>query len=300
MRWYTDKNILGAALSVREHEALYAEVKSDGRDYSMVNSRILPLPSGLVRGDHIADGRHLGFFLRRELGFCWGKLPLALSIPTSDFIFRTIRLATDDISEAREALRWCFSDFFPFKYESALFDVVEMPVKLKGRQILLSGTACLKEPLMQVLQSLKSLRCRVSTAEPQITACARAFAAECGKNPVLLLIGIGGLVHLVFIKQNALWLFRTVPLGADNKNDTAGLLNAEIARTLNYIEDHYKTSHPDVCFAGEFCAETVELPACAGLTRKELHCAKKFTCVRPAQSDWFDVAGLLMRHIHEN
>ncbi|MGN0838875.1 MAG: hypothetical protein ACI4NN_07315 [Pyramidobacter sp.] len=300
MRWRVDKGIIGAALSVREHEALYAELKWSGGAYSMVNSRVLPLPPGLVSGDHIVDGGGLGRYLRRELGFCWGKLPLALGVPSSDFVFRTFRLATDDIQEAREALRWCFADFFPFQYESALFDIMEMPVKLKGRQTLFAGAACAKAPLMQVLLSLKSLRCRVAAAEPQITACIRAVTGEYEEDPFLLLIGIGGLVHLAFIQKSALWMFRTVSLELSRKETVCGLLNAEISKTLIYLEEHFKMSSPAVCFAGNLAPEMAQLPACTGLARKEICSSRQINCVPPGQPDWYDVAGLLMRHIHEN
>ncbi|MGI6075516.1 MAG: type IV pilus biogenesis protein PilM [Pyramidobacter sp.] len=296
MRWNIDRKIKGAALSIREDRALYAELLQDGGHCAVINGSEIPLPPGLVHNDHLVDGRALGSYLRRQLRFCWGKLPLAMGLPSSDFIFRTIKLATSDLDEAKSALRWCFSDFFPFKYEEALFDVCKLPSGAPQGQILLLGTACRKGELTALLESLKSLRCRVSSAEPLCVACARAFALEKENDPLLLVVGQDTLLHLIFFKQNAAWMFRTL----DCSQRSAEELNAEVDGTLRYIREHYGTSSPRLCQAGKLPDGAVGLPALDGAASRALCRAEKFRLDPPAAAGWYDVVGLLKRHIHED
>lgn len=295
MRWSTDKNIKGAALSLREDRALYAELLQDGRGLALVNGREMVLPPGLVHGDHLIDGRSLGSCLRRQLRFCWGKLPLALGVPSSDFLFKTVKLPAGDLSEAKSALRWCFSDFFPLAYDEALFDVSELPGRTEG-QMLLLGTACQKEELTALLESLKSLRCRVSVAEPLCVACARAFALKDEEAPVVMVVGQDALLHLVFLKRNAAWMFRTLNCSLKSVEE----LNAEVIDTLSYIRRRFAPPSLRLCKAGKLPDGAENLPVLADAVQRPLQWAQKIRWDSPREAEWFDVMGLLMRWGREN
>ncbi len=290
LRWKYDKRIKGAALTLRDNCAFYAELLQADDGYSIVNADVFELPVGLVEDDHIKDPERLGAFLRKKCAFRWGKLPLALGIPSSDCIFRNLSLPAADLDEAREAMRWCFSEYFPYKYDDAIFDLCEIPGDSVGLQLI--GVACEKKVIMPVLESLKNSSCLVQAVEPSCVACARAFSSGEETGTRLLVVGVGNVVHLVFFKDGTAVLFRSFLI---TKNG-AVKVDDEIRKTLEYVAEKFHESDVHIHLAGNL----PQLSALAGAQRfgtEDFH-ALKF--ISPADNDWFEVAGLLLRYQFED
>ncbi len=308
MRWKYDKRIKGAALSLRDGCALYAELQQDEDRCSLVNAEVFELPPGLVEGDHIKDPERLGSFLRKKCAFRWGKLPLALGLPSSDCIFSTFSLPAADLDEAREAMRWCFSEYFPYQYGDALFDLCEIPEgtsrgTLRGSgRLQLIGVACEKKVMMPVLEALKNSSCCVQAVEPQIVACARVFSTKSYGTKLLAAV-TGQVIHLIFVKGGTALLFRSLFLTA---KETASKIDEEIRRTIEYIAESFDEPDVQMQLVGSLPFSISDLPSAAKALRPVSEMAKNaedsylLKFISPAAPDWFDVAGLLLRYKSEN
>ncbi len=294
MRWNYDKKIKGAALALRDDKALYAELLQTDGGYSIVNAEAFELPAGFIEEDHIKDPERLGVFLRKKCAFRWGKLPFVLGIPSSDCIFRNFSLPAADLSEARESMRWCFSDFFPYEYDDALYDLCEIP-DVAGLQMI--GVACEKKVVMPVLEALKNFRCLVQAVEPSCVACARAFSSNDAVKSSLLVAGIGNVVHLIFFKDGTAVLFRSLPLDHTRTENVATRIDDEIRRTLEYVMEQFHESDIQLHLVGNL-PRKVSLIANASWLEAENFQVLKF--ISPADADWLDVAGLLLRYQGEN
>ena len=169
----------GAALALRDRCACYAELLREGGRARLVNADKIPLPDGLVSHGRLANGAALGAFLRKKLAFRWGKLPFAVGIPSADCLFRLFSLPAADLEEARASMTWCFSDYFPFDFGEALFDLCEVAAPPRGGRLNLVGTACAKAQILPFLESLRAPRARVFAAEPQIVASTRVRFRRC-------------------------------------------------------------------------------------------------------------------------
>ncbi len=301
---FSHKGIVGAALAIREDCALYAELLRADDEYSIVGADIFELPAGLVEEDHIKDSERLGAFLRKKCAFRWGKLPLALGLPSSDCIFRTISLPLSDLDEARESMRWGFSDFFPFQYEDALFDLCEIPTPQTGNVpydagLQFIGVACEKKVVMPLLEALKNSRSLVQAAEPSCVACARAFSQPGEVGTRLLVAGIGNVAHLVFFSLGEAVLFRTL----SGANGDGAKIDGEIRATLEYVAEKFHADDVRLHLAGNLPQEIYDLPSsnnvpCAVQGDAEIFRALKIDLL--ADVDPFDVAGLLLRYRREN
>lgn len=296
MRWKSVRGIRGAALSLRDGRALYAELLDEDGVYSLVNAQMFDLPPGLVENDRLNDGERLGKILRKKCAFRWGKLPLALGIPSSDCIFRLFDLPAADLNEARGAMRWCFSDYFPYKYDEALFDVCGSSVPFSGEKLRLLGAACAKEHIMPILESLKNSRCRVQAVEPQIIACVRALSSD-GGGAQLLIVAMKRLMYLAFIRDGEPFLFRSVPL--DSSNSSPAQIETEIRKTTDFVAEKFGVREVRIHLAGELPVSVDAIPLLSAAQRKRTADFHRLKFVPPADPDWFDVAGLLLRFVHE-
>lgn len=291
----------GAALALRDRCACYAELLNEDGRLRLVNADKIDIPDGLVSRGHVADGAALGALLRRELAFRWGKLPFAVGIPSADCIFQLISLPAANLEEARASMEWCFSDYFPFSLGEALFDLCETAVPAGGGQLNLLGTACAKAQILPFLESLRGPRSCVSAAEPQSVASTRAFGSAIAEESFLLAMKRGYLLHCAFVSAGSGLVFRSVALSAEAFAWNAQICS-EINRTLEYVAENFGGGMPPVYVVQDAAAPV-------GLSLGDLRASAReidfgglcpAVLTPPADSDWYDVVGLLLRFAHED
>ncbi|MCI6260419.1 hypothetical protein FYJ74_04275 [Pyramidobacter sp. SM-530-WT-4B] len=291
----------GAALALRDRWACYAELLREGGRARLVNAEKIPLPDGLVSRGHLADGAALGAFLRKKLAFRWGRIPFAVGIPSADCIFRLFALPAANVEEARASMTWCFSDYFPFDVGEALFDVCEVSSPSHDGRLRLVGAACAKAQVAPFLESLRGPRARVFAAEPQIVAATRAFGSAIAEENFLLVMKREDSLHCAFVSAGSGLFFRSVALSAEEFAWSSQVCS-EINRTLDYVSENFGGTAPPVYIA-KGASAPVALPL------GDLHAAAReidfdglcpAVLTPPADSEWYDVVGLLLRFDHED
>ncbi len=193
-------------------------------------------------------------------------------------------------------MRWCISDYFPYKYGEALFDVCGGSASFSGGKLRLHGAACSKEHIMPILESLKNFRCRVQSAEPRIVACVRALSSGDG-GAQLLIVAMKRLMYLAFIRDGEPSLFRSVPL--DSSGGLAAQIETEIRGTMDYVAEKFGLREVRIHLAGELPVSVDAIPILSGAQRRNVADFHRLNFVPPAAPDWIDVAGLLLRFVHE-
>lgn len=294
----------GAALTLCGHCARYAELLREGGRVRLVNADEIPLPDGLVSRGRLLNGAALGAFLRRKLAFRWGRLPFAVGIPSADCIFQLFSLSAAGLDEARAAMEWCFSDYFPFASGEALFDLCEAGAPAGGR-LNLAGAACAKAQVVPFLESLRGTRGRVSAAEPQIVASTRAFASGIADERFLLVMKREGLLHCAFVSAGSGLVFRSVALPAEEPVLSSQIylqICLEINRTLDYVSENFGGTAPPVYIAKDaFASEALPLGDLRAAAREiDFGGFCPAELAPPAGPDWYDVVGLLLRFDHED
>ena len=291
----------GAALALRDRCACYAELLREGGRARLVNAGKIPLPDGLVSHGRLANGAALGAFLRKKLAFRWGKLPFAVGIPSADCLFRLFSLPAADLEEARASMTWCFSDYFPFDFGEALFDLCEVAAPPRGGRLNLVGTACAKAQILPFLESLRAPRARVFAAEPQIVASTRAFASVVAEERFLLAAKREDSLHCAFVCEGNGLVFRSVALPAEEFAWSSQIC-AEINRTLEYVAENFGGAAPPVYIAKDASAPVALPPGDLRAVAREIDFAGlcPAALAPPADSGWYDVVGLLLRFAHED
>ena len=290
----------GAALALRDRCACYGELLREGGRARLVNADKISLPDGVVSRGHLVDGAALGAFLRRKLAFRWGRLPFAVGIPSADCIFQLFSLPAADLEEARASMAWCFSDYFPFDFGEALFDLCEAAAPA-GARLSLVGAACAKAQVVPFLESLRGSRGRVFAAEPQIVASTRAFASVIAAERFLLVMVREGSLHCAFVSEGSGLVFRSVALPAEEFAWNSQMCS-EINRTLDYVSENFGGTAPPVYIAKDASAPAAlpfgDLRAAAREIDFDGVCPAAL--VPPADPGWYDVVGLLLRFAHED
>lgn len=301
---------LSAALSLRDGCAFYAELARRGEKLCLVDGDVLSLPPGTFQNDRILDAPALGVFLRRELAFRWRKLPFVIGIPSSDCLFRTVSLPEMDIGEVRSAIFWSFSELFAYGAGDALFDVcpVQTPNPARGKMEVVAAVS-LRSKLMPLFDALTNSRSCVSAAEPQITACARALTPRSGGGGLsLLAVLFHGAAHIVLLFGHSGLLFRTIAFEDDSSEfEKTGRVQAvcgEIERTLSYASSAYGAPNVEelkLAGAEELCDELIPLLKFRGrVVRTSVKDYYNLSFLPPADENWLDVAGLVLRHADED
>ena len=295
-----------AALSLREREACYAELMPLDDGWRLVGAQTFTLPSGCISGGHIVNGDLLGRFLREQLQFCWKKLPLVIGIPTMECFYQILRLPTADVEEAREAVRWDFSRYFPFSYEDALFDVCDANLPLPPTAGMAAiAVAALKKELLPVYTALQNSSSRVAALEPIGVACARAVLPPSvydSGGSSLLTVQCGESVQFALVNDGTGLMFRSVSFDDRSVTRTQALntVREEFLKTREYVQNRFFCT-PGLLVAGsDDLFETVCVAAPAEAVKRagisELHCLEPET----ASDDCVDVAGLLLRFADED
>ncbi|MDY3868866.1 MAG: hypothetical protein SOZ52_05800 [Pyramidobacter sp.] len=299
-----------AAVSLRDGCAYYAELVRYEGHYGLENADILPLPDGLMENGRIANPDALGAFLRRSLAFRWQKMPFIVGIPSSECIFKLLTLPYMGRDEIKPALYWNFSDYFAYRVEDVLFDAAPaaLPSPPQGKINVMAAVSQRKK-LMPVLNALTNRRSCISAVEPQIVACARALAPDESEkeNLTVLTVFFKTEAHIVLFYQDCGILFRTVSLrdsGETENGNWLTVISEEISKTIEYAVHTLGFDRAAKIYAagaGEFADQLCQRGGFgAEVSRRTFSSGRIADFSFPSDSSWYDVAGLLMRFIHED
>ena len=302
-----NKDIRAAALSLRGKRACYGELQWLGAGWRLVNAQEFETPPGCMTGGHISDGARLGAFLRKQIRWGAKKIPFVLGIPTSECLYQLISLPAANCDEAREAVKWKFSEYFPFAHEDALFDVSEaiLPVPEKSGITVLAAAAMKKE-LLPLFDELGSSSGRLCAAEPLAAACARALtppAAYDSGAMTLLAFCLEETAQFVLLNGGTGLLFRSCVLedSTFTADDVRNDFRNEVRKTLDYAQSRFGCT-PAVAYAlperlKGLADEAAGQAETAPVSISPLH---RLEICKPAEEHWYDVAGLLLRYANED
>ena len=278
----------GAALALRRGRAFYAEMFEENGVCTLSNADVIKFDDAFVRNGVLRDGEKLGKCLREALDFRWGKLPLAVGIPSSGCFFKTLSLPVKSLGEAEEALRWSFGDYFPMAWEDALLGIDTVPMPFASADMQFLAVVCPKREVMPLLTALKSWRSSVSFAEPDCVACARSLSSDAddGKD-ALSVIFADDVVHMCFTNGGYGVYFRSLSASSD----VAG----EVGKTMKYVGEKFGCRPNSISvFGGESDLDALR-PLGYEVRKISMSDFRNIGYVPPAAPDWCDVAGLAMR-----
>lgn len=275
----------------------YLEIEGDSGNCAVSNFAAGILPEDFtVGGDPFADSGIYLFSLFDEVISKTGRLslPVNISLPTTDTLLRIVSMPGMTVSEAKQAFRYQFENFFPFPLSEGTYDIaeIEYPLPNKGsekRFIAAAARAALIENIMNAasangiqISAIEPAQIALErSATPRLAPCDAAVYVYAGRISSVLTLSWKG--NGVFYRRMSLG-FENLPLEPDSENEEAAARSVafikEIRLSLQFALSQIRGFEPESVFifgsavSDGFCSlmkETLSLPSVIRIDPMRVH-----------------------------
>ncbi|CAM1380749.1 type IV pilus biogenesis protein PilM [Fretibacterium fastidiosum] len=181
-----------AGLALHEDSLRYIELDLDGQGFKVRRQEVFPLPAGCISRESIQQFNLLEKAFDDFKGQV-GKFPcpVALGIPERDVILRLIDYPKMPVADIRDALSLEFEGYFPYAWNEAAADIVEVdvPAGVEQKTTVLAATARLVY-VNDLLRLMERADIPVGAVEPMNVAFFRASVGRTARNGAYFVLGV--------------------------------------------------------------------------------------------------------------
>lgn len=147
------------------------------------------------------------------------KIPISLSLPTSDFLLRIVNMPGMSAAEAKLAFRYEFENYFPFPVEEGIFDLAQieypLPNNAVDKRFLVAATRL--SMVENIIKYAEMYGFTVAAIEPAQIAIERAVTpmVSLSNASVYVYAGRNRSVLILSWKGNGVF-YRSMSIGFDN------------------------------------------------------------------------------------
>ena len=183
-----------AGLALHEDSLRYMELRQDGGGFRVTRQEVIPIQSGGIEKESVKhfDVLERGFSdLKAQIGRF--PCPVVLGIPSRDAILRLIDYPKMPVEDIRDALSFEFEKYFPYSWDEAAPDIVEVEVpatqEMEPKSTVLVAT-CRLSYIRDLVRAADRSDIPIGAIEPMNVAFFRASLGDTARNDAYFIVGI--------------------------------------------------------------------------------------------------------------
>ncbi|GHS86684.1 Tfp pilus assembly protein ATPase PilM [Synergistales bacterium] len=175
-----------AGLALHGDSLRYIELSGDKGSLQVVRKEKTPLSHGVVVKDVVADWEGVISALKSMKSVLGGafRCPVTMGMPSRDVILRLVDYPKMPIEDVKAALELEFDKYFPYAYQEAAADVVEVDVPSNfdgGEKTVVLVATCKYSVMADMMRAASAVGLNLSAVEPMNVAFFRAVVGAQGQ-----------------------------------------------------------------------------------------------------------------------
>ncbi|GHV36550.1 Tfp pilus assembly protein ATPase PilM [Synergistales bacterium] len=240
-----------AGLALHGDSLRYIELSGDKGSLKVVRKEMTPLNHGVIVKDMVTDWDGVTSALKSMKSVLGGtfRCPITMGIPSRDVILRLVDYPKMQIGDVKDALQLEFDKYFPYSYQEAAADVVEVdvPNSFDGGQKTVVLVATCKHTLMADMMKVASTAgLNLLAIEPMNVAFFRAVVGSQSEEGGYFVVFVEPESTQIMLgyKNNGI-LFRSsaidlTSLGARDSDDGLMPILRDVQNTVIFSGNQYK------------------------------------------------------------